>query len=267
MENIKFSIIIPAYNCENYISKCLESIFNQTYKNVEVIVVDDCSTDNTFEILKNYENIKLLSTTINSRQGAARNKGLDSCTGDYILFIDSDDSLYDNNVLNKLANLINTQNLPDIVYLGLKMYGKRDLLLIPDEKNCEKEYRLSENPFINVISIAWKNTLIQENNIRFPEKIKYEDVYFAFLGIEKAKSYAYGDFIYYSYNNRESSTTTTYSLTQATDTIQLISKLFELYEIIDKENIPYLSRRIQQQTDRTHVRLNRAVEQELKKYN
>lgn len=267
MENIKFSIIIPAYNCENYISKCLESIFNQTYKNVEVIVVDDCSTDNTFEILKNYENIKLLSTTINSRQGAARNKGLDSCTGDYILFIDSDDSLYDNTVLNKLANLINTQNLPDIVYLGLKMYGKRDLLLIPDEKNCEKEYRLSENPFINVISIAWKNTLIQENNIRFPEKIKYEDVYFAFLGIEKAKSYAYGDFIYYSYNNRESSTTTTYSLTQATDTIQLISKLFELYEIIDKENIPYLSRRIQQQTDRTHVRLNRAVEQELKKYN
>lgn len=267
MENIKFSIIIPAYNCENYISKCLESIFNQTYKNVEVIVVDDCSTDNTFEILKNYENIKLLSTTINSRQGVARNKGLDSCTGDYILFIDSDDSLYDNTVLNKLANLINTQNLPDIVYLGLKMYGKRDLLLIPDEKNCEKEYRLSENPFINVISIAWKNTLIQENNIRFPEKIKYEDVYFAFLGIEKAKSYAYGDFIYYSYNNRESSTTTTYSLTQATDTIQLISKLFELYEIIDKENIPYLSRRIQQQTDRTHVRLNRAVEQELKKYN
>ena len=267
MENIKFSIIIPAYNCENYISKCLESIFNQTYKNVEVIVVDDCSTDNTFEILKNYENIKLLSTTINSRQGAARNKGLDSCTGDYILFIDSDDSLYDNNVLNKLANLINTQNLPDIVYLGLKMYGKRDLLLIPDEKNCEKEYRLSENPFINVISIAWKNTLIKENHIRFPEKIKYEDVYFAFLGIEKAKSYAYGDFIYYSYNNRESSTTTTYSLTQATDTIQLISKLFELYEIIDKENIPYLSRRIQQQTDRTHVRLNRAVEQELKKYN
>lgn len=267
MENIKFSIIIPAYNCENYISKCLESIFNQTYKNVEVIVVDDCSTDNTFEILKNYENIKLLSTTINSRQGAARNKGLDSCTGDYILFIDSDDSLYDNTVLNKLANLINTQNLPDIVYLGLKMYGKRDLLLIPDEKNCKKEYRLSENPFINVISIAWKNTLIQENNIRFPEKIKYEDVYFAFLGIEKAKSYAYGDFIYYSYNNRESSTTTTYSLTQATDTIQLISKLFELYEIIDKENIPYLSRRIQQQTDRTHVRLNRAVEQELKKYN
>ena len=91
MENIKFSIIIPAYNCENYISKCLESIFNQTYKNVEVIVVDDCSTDNTFEILKNYENIKLLSTTINSRQGAARNKGLEVMTGKFVSFVDSDD--------------------------------------------------------------------------------------------------------------------------------------------------------------------------------
>lgn len=267
MENIKFSIIIPAYNCENYISKCLESIFNQSYKNFEVIVVDDCSTDKTFEILKKYTNIKLLSTPVNSRQGTARNIGLDVCTGDYILFVDSDDSLYDNTVLNKIANLINTQNMPDIVYLGIKMYGKRDLLLIPDEKNCTKEYRLSENPFINVISIAWKNKLIQENHIRFPEKIKYEDVYFAFLGIEKAKTYAYGDFIYYKYNNRESSTTTTYSITQAEDTIQLISKLFELYQIIDKENIPYLSKRIQQQTDRAHIRLNRAIEQELKKYN
>ena len=247
MENIKFSIIIPAYNCENYISKCLESIFNQSYKNFEVIVVDDCSTDKTFEILKKYTNIKLLSTPVNSRQGTARNIGLDVCTGDYILFVDSDDSLYDNTVLDKIANLINTQNMPDIVYLGIKMYGKRDLLLIPDEKNCTKEYRLSENPFINVISIAWKNKLIQ--------------------GIEKAKTYAYGDFIYYKYNNRESSTTTTYSITQAEDTIQLISKLFELYQIIDKENIPYLSKRIQQQTDRAHIRLNRAIEQELKKYN
>ena len=102
MENIKFSIIIPAYNCENYISKCLESIFNQSYKNFEVIVVDDCSTDKTFEILKKYTNIKLLSTPVNSRQGTARNIGLDVCTGDYILFVDSDDSLYDNTVLNKI---------------------------------------------------------------------------------------------------------------------------------------------------------------------
>ena len=55
MENIKFSIIISAYNCENYISKCLESIFNQSYKNFEIIVVDDCSTDGTRQSLKDLE--------------------------------------------------------------------------------------------------------------------------------------------------------------------------------------------------------------------
>lgn len=80
MENLKFSIIIPVYNCEDLISKCLDSILNQTYKNIEILVIDDCSTDNTPEVLKKYNGIKVLSTPTNSRQGAARNIGLDNCT-------------------------------------------------------------------------------------------------------------------------------------------------------------------------------------------
>ena len=265
MENIKFSFIIPTYNCTDFIENCLSSIFLQTYKNYEIIVVDDCSTDNTVDILKKYDNIKILSTSKNSRQGAARNIGLDNCTGDYILFVDSDDSLYDNYVLEKIANKLNNSFQPDILYLGLKMVGKRDLLLMPDEKNSHKKYRLAENPFINVISICWKNELIQKNNIRFPETIKYEDVYFAFLGIEKSKTYSYTNFIYYKYNNRESSTTTTYSLDQSVDTIKLIEKLFDLYEIIDTENIPYLDARIKQQASRASVRLNRAIDEKFNK--
>lgn len=265
MENIKFSFIIPAYNCENFIEDCLNSIFSQTYKNYEIIVVDDCSTDNTITVLKKYNNIKILSTPKNSRQGAARNIGLDNCTGDYILFVDSDDSLYGNDVLEKVANEINKHSQPDILYLGLKMFGKRDLLLMPDEKNSQKEYRLAENPFINVISICWKNELIQKNNIRFPETIKYEDVYFAFLGIEKSKTYSYTDFIYYKYNNRGSSTTTTYSLDQSIDTVKLIEQLFNLYKIIDTENIPHLDARIKQQAARATVRLNRAIDEKFNK--
>lgn len=79
MENLKFSIIIPAYNCEDFISKCLDSVINQTYKNFEILVIDDCSTDNTTKVLQKYNNIRIFSTPTNSRQGAARNIGLDNC--------------------------------------------------------------------------------------------------------------------------------------------------------------------------------------------
>lgn len=267
MENIKFSIIIPAYNSEKFIGECLDSIFSQTYKNVEVIVVNDCSTDNTLKVLEGYGQIKVFSTPVNSRQGAARNVGLDNCTGDYILFVDSDDTLYDSDVLSKIADKIKNSNYPDIVYLGFKMVGKREFELIPDQENTTKEYRLAENSFINVFSICWKNILIQENNIRFPEKIRYEDVYFAFLGIEKAKKYAFMDMIYYLYNNRDFTTTTSYTLEQARDTIDLIDKLFELYGVVDDENKIYLQRRIEQQAERAKVRLDRAVKSMLEEKN
>ena len=260
MENIKFSIIIPVYNSEKYINECLESIFSQTYKNIEIIAVNDCSTDNSLEILKQYNQIKIFSTKVNSRQGAARNIGIENSTGDYILFVDADDVLYDSNVITNIAKKINESYEPDIIYLGVKIVGKRDLELIPTKENSRKEYRLSENPFINVVSICWKKSLINENNIRFPERIRYEDVYFAFLGIEKAKKYEYMDMIYYLYKNRENTTTTNYSLEQVEDTIKLIKELFGLYNYIDKENEIYLERRIRQQAQRAMVRMDRALD-------
>lgn len=263
MENIKFSIIIPVYNGEKFIDKCLESILKQSYKNVEIIVINDCSTDNTLKVLGKYDKIKLFSTKTNSRQGTARNIGLENCTGDYVLFLDSDDELYDNDVLLELANKINKTKFPDIIYYGLKIEGQRELEIIPNEENTKKSYRLSENPFINVTTICWKNSLIQENKIRFPENIRYEDVYFAFLGIEKAKTYEYIDKICYLYNNREISTTTNYTLEQAKDTISLISKLFELNNVIDEENKIFLQKRIEQQSERTKVRLERAIKSKL----
>lgn len=265
MKNIKFSIIIPAYNSEKFIEQCLNSIFNQTYKNIEVIVVNDCSTDNTLKVLERYEQIKVFSTPVNSRQGAARNIGLENCTGEYILFVDSDDTLYDSEVLSKIADKINSSNLPDIIYLGLKIEGRREFELMPNEENTKKEYRLAENPFINVTSICWKNNLIQENNIRFPEKIRYEDVYFAFWGIEKARTYEFVDMIYYLANNRDDSTTTNYTLSQAKDTVSLIEKLFELYDVVNEENKIYLQKRIEQQAERAKVRLDRAIKSIIEK--
>jgi len=256
---IKFSIIIPAYNAEKYIEQTLESIYNQTYENFEIIVIDDCSVDKTYQILQKHENIKLFKTEVNSRQGTARNIGLDNCKGDYVLFLDSDDTFFDENVLENLKNKINEDNHPDIVYTGIKIIGNRELEIVPDEENTEKGLRLGNYRWINVTTLCIKNEIIQKNYIRFPEKILYEDVYFAFYVIERARTFAYLDKITYLYNHRKNSTTTMYSFKQATDTVLLIEKLIELKDKIDEENIPFLKLRIEEQTKNLIDRINRTI--------
>ena len=143
----------------------------------------------------------------------------------------------------------------------MKFSGKRNMLLMPNEENSKKNYRLAECKWANVTSICWKNSFLQKNNIRFPENIRYEDVYFYFLGIEKSETYAFVNFIMYNYNNRESTTTTSYTLDQARDTIDIIEKLAELKNVININSLPLLEARINQQISRVPVRLERAINQ------
>ena len=260
MNSIKFSIIIPAYNAETSIAKSIESILSQTYANFELLVIDDCSTDNTYNVIKQYSNVKLYQTPVNSRQGAARNIGLDHCTGDYILFLDADDIYFDDTVLEKLANTIISKNSPDIVYCGMQITGKRELIIMPDEENISKYYRLGQNKWMNVTSLCIKASFIHENKIRFPENIRYEDVLFAFKAIEKAKTFSYTDFIAYVYINNDNTTTTTYTYAQALDTVKMIEELTKLKDSISKENLPFLKQRILEQTERLQERLKRVID-------
>lgn len=89
----KVSVIIPVHNSEKYIQECINSVINQTYKNLEIIIIDDKSTDNSVNIIKNIKDkrIKLIELSINSGAAIARNKGIETSTGDYICFLDSDD--------------------------------------------------------------------------------------------------------------------------------------------------------------------------------
>ena len=98
-ETSLISIITPLYNAEHYLKNTFASVLNQTYKNWEWIIVDDCSTDGSLEVareLANDDRIKVLSLDVNSGAAKARNKGLDAAKGDYIVFLDSDDELDDN---------------------------------------------------------------------------------------------------------------------------------------------------------------------------
>ena len=89
------SILVPFYNVEQYIDRCIQSLIDQTYENIEILLIDDCSPDKSLEIAQNYAHndprIKILRYEKNRGLGGARNYGLEIATGKYVLFVDSDD--------------------------------------------------------------------------------------------------------------------------------------------------------------------------------
>ena len=129
-KDYKIGIIIPNYNYEHTIEKCLTSILNQTYTNYEIIFVDDMSTDNSVEIAKEfaeYMPIKIIQLQQKRLNGGARNEAYLHLSNDvdYVYYVDSDDWLYDENVLEKINNKLQTQ--PDVLFVGMASY-KNDKL-------------------------------------------------------------------------------------------------------------------------------------------
>ena len=110
----KISIIIPCYNCAKTLERCLDSVFGQTYKNIEVIAVNDGSKDNTLEILKSYtekySNLRIIDK-VNNGVSSARNDAIRIATGEYVVFIDSDDNYLANDVLEKNVGLLEKNNV------------------------------------------------------------------------------------------------------------------------------------------------------------
>lgn len=100
MDNELISIIVPVYNVEKYLSRCLNSLLSQTYRNIEIIIVEDCSTDFNFSICQKYKKqdnrIKLIKNERNKGIASTRNVGLANCTGKFLFFIDSDDFISEN---------------------------------------------------------------------------------------------------------------------------------------------------------------------------
>ncbi len=138
--NYKIGIIIPNYNYEHTIEKCLNSIAYQTYKNFEVIFVDDMSTDNSVKIaskFKNMMNIKIIQLRQKRLNGGARNEGYLHLSDDvdYVYYVDSDDWLYNENALEEINNKL--QSKPDVLFVGLAEYknGKTKICDIPQYKD------------------------------------------------------------------------------------------------------------------------------------
>lgn len=260
----KFSIVIPAYNVEKYVKNAIKSVKSQTFKDYEIVVVEDCSIDNTLSILKEEIDIKLIEHEKNKGLGGARNSGIKNSEGEYIIFLDADDMLYDDTILKKLNNTIG-DNTYDIVYSGFEARGTRNFMFIPTEEECTKAYRLAKNKFVSVCAGCWNRKFLIENNILFKENVVYEDVFFMFLAICNSNTYILANYPTFIYNTgREGSLTTKKQFKQVYDTIACIEHLCKLKDEIDKSYIPYLSERIEEQKNRLVVRLQRVIDIEFK---
>ena len=175
---IKISIIIPVFNVEEYLRQCLDSIINQTYNNLEIIIVNDKSPDNSQQIIDEYtakdSRIKPIIHTINKGLGGARNTGISAATGHYISFVDSDDYL----ALNTYEILVQEieKNNSDIINFGkIDKYPNAEKIWKPTYNKHvyysgweDIKYSISNNKFNPICCTAiYNRNLIINNNIAF----------------------------------------------------------------------------------------------------
>lgn len=234
MTQIKVSIIIPVFNVAEYVENCLLSVFNQSYNNIETIIIDDCGTDKSMEIVNDFiinhknMNIKIIKHEKNKGLSAARNTGLKESSGDYIFFLDSDDSI-NNNSIELLVAKVLKYNFPDIV-LGRFNIINNSTSLCLDLKS--KEFINNKNEiFLDYITYKWdvtacnkllKKEFLLQNNISFIEGIYHEDNDFSFkLAINASTMASCSDFTY-NYYIRTNSITTNKKLKNYSDYLSIL---------------------------------------------
>lgn len=188
MKNGKVSVIIPAYNTELYIENCIESVERQTYKNIEIIVVNDGSSDMTLDKINKsmakYDNIKLINIT-NHGQGYARNIALKQSTGNYILFLDSDDFIEDI-TLEKCVKKIESECSDLVVFDWKEYFYLREKYRYTNKDSFFKNKMLEEKEVTQLFRIKhyftvnklYRKEFLTNNNIKYGEGYIYEDIPF-----------------------------------------------------------------------------------------
>lgn len=214
---MKLSVVVPMYNSEKYIERCINSIIVQDIKDTEVILVNDGSTDKTKYIAEKYvekhKNIKLIDKEKNEGLSAARNTGIKNATGEYIVFIDSDDEI-NNGMFKSMYELGKKSNSDLVMCSYLRKYKDFDVEV---KANIKEDYVIYNRSDIekNIIPTfventeygyyyAWnklyKKKFLEEHNILFREKIKFGEDWFLNLEVfDKINIFSYINKPYYNY--------------------------------------------------------------------
>ncbi len=194
------SVIIPCYNSFHLMDRCLKSLENQSFKNFEVIIVDDCSTDTSYKDIISYQTksqlqMKVYQTVVNSGPGPTRNLGIDNCSGEYITFLDSDDWV-EPDWLMQMTRILRQDRDIDCVFFDYYMQRGSSNRYQQMVHHCNEGYisRHDALLFANVSTCGkiFKSQIIMEHNIRFPDIRRKEDMPFNKIAIANcAKHYYY----------------------------------------------------------------------------
>ena len=226
MKKIDISIIVPIYNAEKYLNKCIDSLINQTKRELEIILINDGSTDNSEKIIRDYNDERIVYYKNNNQGiGKTRNFGIEKAHGKYLLFIDSDDYI-DMDTCEILYNKVKEDKLDIVVCNYYKDYEDGRLEKVNIEKFDTTD--LQGNPkLINIINPSpwnklFKKELIDKNNIRFVEDKKYEDAPFFTNAIKYAKRIGQVD-DYLNY----------YVIHKNSETLVRDRRCFDIFDILD----------------------------------
>lgn len=202
----KVSVIVAVYNVEQYLRRSMDCLLNQTMPDLEFICIDDCSTDNSLSILREYEQkdsrFKIIALEVNGGAAVARNKGLEIATGEYLGFIDPDDSI-DLNYYEELYQKAKETNSDIVKCKRKELY--QDGTVITSKLN--KKIKINKYNFTYEWTTAiYRASIVFENNIRFPDECtKAQDIVFLNRIILKAKNIELTENVFYYYYKRNNS--------------------------------------------------------------
>lgn len=238
-KNIKVSILIPFFNVEKFVGRCVESLFRQTYNNIEFVFVNDCTPDKSMEVINEYidkygvrNKCKIIEHTVNKGISTSRNDCLDNATGDYILFIDSDDYI-DFDMVELLVKAAK-ENDADISGCGYTEEFEGYSVEIPQLYTNDHNEMLKAITVLKIKGVMWKllirRSIVEDNNVRFiPDNTIVEDYLFCCKVFFFAKKFASVDRCMYHYIQYNPHNLTKTTVTNVICQANGITKVEEFY--------------------------------------
>ena len=243
------SVIIPVYNVEKYLKQCVDSVLKQTYRNIEIILVDDGSTDSSGHICDEYLNVDERIKVIHKKNAGlseARNHGLDSANGDYVYFLDSDDWIQ-GETLETLIQMAHESNA-DIVFFDSQSFEDSEKgYQIPQRYIRKHDYSTDKGltvfeqvqankEFHSAVPLLFiRKSFLDKSNIRFYPEILYEDMLFTFEALTKAERVAQCKEAFYQRRYRNHSITQ--SKVKEKNYLSASTVYRELVAFLDQEGI------------------------------
>ncbi|MBP1570376.1 MAG: glycosyltransferase [Oscillospiraceae bacterium] len=230
------SVIIPVYNAEKYLSQCVESVVNQTFKDIEIILVNDGSKDTSGTLCDKWSakdnRIKVIHKQ-NSGPAATRNMGTKAATGSWILYLDSDDWYENDTLIDTLLSFADKKD-SDIVCFNYRRYFENsrtysDVLCHAESEDVSPSYLVDNKIFTSSPCLKLiKHSIITENDIYFEEGVLSEDIEFNAKFLLATDKISFCEECVYVYRARENSITTSISKKHVDDLVYIIYKMSQM---------------------------------------